>query len=537
MELPRKDQLFILLLTRLAEPLTQTSLQAYMFYMLKSFDENASDSTIASQAGWLAGSFTAAQCVTAVWWGRLADKEWCGRKNVLLVGLLGTLISTVGFGFSRKLWVAMLFRSFGGALNGNVGVMRTMISEIIKEKRFQPKAFLILPMTFNVGILVGPLLGGWLQDPAHTYPAVFGAGSRLGGEDGVWWMLHFPYALPNLLSAVFLLLSACLVVLGLEETHLDRRYRPDVGLSIGRWIGRCISRPFRKRPSTKEYLKVSDSDSDDVELQPHFQHISEPHNTSLDKPSHPRRARPKLPVARIFTPNVFYTFAAHALMHIHIASFSTLWFLFLSTPRFNPSTPQRLPFAFTGGLGMPPSTIGFAIGILGILGLILQFGVYSRVVARLGILRTYHLATLIFPAVYFTTAYLAVIPTPSSPPHEADGLALWIAITALLFAQVIGRTFVLPITQILVNNCTPHPSVLGTVHGIGQSVSSGSRTIGPVVWSALYGWGLRKGVVGAAWWILGVEAVVAAVAGRFLYEGSGHEIVLERDHADDGEED
>jgi hypothetical protein len=37
--------------------------------------------------------------------------------------------------------------------------MRTMISEIIKEKKFQSRAFLLLPMTFNVGVIVGPILG------------------------------------------------------------------------------------------------------------------------------------------------------------------------------------------------------------------------------------------------------------------------------------------------------------------------------------------------------------------------------------------
>lgn len=29
----------------------------------------------------------------------------------------------------------MIFRTMGGALNGNVGVMRTMVSEIIQEKK------------------------------------------------------------------------------------------------------------------------------------------------------------------------------------------------------------------------------------------------------------------------------------------------------------------------------------------------------------------------------------------------------------------
>jgi hypothetical protein len=29
----------------------------------------------------------------------------------------------------------LVFRMIGGALNGNVGVMRTMISEIVREKK------------------------------------------------------------------------------------------------------------------------------------------------------------------------------------------------------------------------------------------------------------------------------------------------------------------------------------------------------------------------------------------------------------------
>lgn len=134
-DLPNKGQLAILTMARLSEPLTQTSLQAYMFYQLKSFDPSSSDSTIASQAGLLQGSFTAAQFVTAILWGRAADSDWVGRKKVLLIGLLGTCLSCVGFGFSRSFVQAAIFRTLGGALNGNVGVMRTMIAEIIREKK------------------------------------------------------------------------------------------------------------------------------------------------------------------------------------------------------------------------------------------------------------------------------------------------------------------------------------------------------------------------------------------------------------------
>lgn len=88
---------------------------------------------IASQAGIMQGAFAGAQLCTAMLWGRWSDKG--GRKRVLLVGLFGTMFSCVGFGFSRSFWQALIFRMMGGALNGNVGVMRTMISEIVREKK------------------------------------------------------------------------------------------------------------------------------------------------------------------------------------------------------------------------------------------------------------------------------------------------------------------------------------------------------------------------------------------------------------------
>lgn len=126
MSLPRKDQLIILTLARLSEPLTATSLQAYMFYQLRSFDSTLPDSTISAQAGILQGIFPATQFLTAILWGRVADAEWGGRKMVMMIGLLGTGISCFGFGFSKTFIEAAIFRSLGGALNGNIGVMRTV---------------------------------------------------------------------------------------------------------------------------------------------------------------------------------------------------------------------------------------------------------------------------------------------------------------------------------------------------------------------------------------------------------------------------
>lgn len=157
--LPRKDQLFVITLARLSEPLTQTSLGSYLFYQLQSFDKTLPDATIAYQAGIINAAFPFAQFLTAMLWGRVADSEHGGRKRVIYFGLLGTMCSIIGFGFSQSFPMAVACRCLGGVLNGNIGVMRTMISEIIKEKKYQSRAFLILPMTFNIGVIIGPILG------------------------------------------------------------------------------------------------------------------------------------------------------------------------------------------------------------------------------------------------------------------------------------------------------------------------------------------------------------------------------------------
>ena len=123
LSLPRKSQLCILFLCRLFDFLQVASLQAYLFYQLKSFDSELSDAAISSQAGIMQGCFTGAQVATAMLWGKAADSSSGGRKLVLLVGLLGTAVSCLGYGFATTFVQAALWRAFGGAINGTVGIM------------------------------------------------------------------------------------------------------------------------------------------------------------------------------------------------------------------------------------------------------------------------------------------------------------------------------------------------------------------------------------------------------------------------------
>lgn len=252
------------------------------------------------------------------------------------------------------------------------------------------------------------------------------------------------------------------------------------------------------------------------------------------------RFKQKLPFRRIFTVNVICTFVAHGILACHVGTFNSLWFVFLSTPVADPAHPfppsfrQKLPFIFTGGIGMPARHVGFAMAILGVIGITLQLFVYPVVNARLGVVRSWRLFLYCFPIAYILVPFLAIVPSKTAPPAEKDGIYMWLALCGVLFVQVIGRTFALPATVILLNNCSPHPSVLGTVHGMGQSISSAARTIGPVAGGYFYGLGLSKGVVGAVWWALSGVAVCGIVASLSVREGDGHEIKLDGD--DDAEE-
>ena len=63
-------------------------------------------------------------------------------------------------------------------------------------------------MTANIGVIIGPMLGGLTSDPVATYPSLFG---------GVKWLERYPYSPPNILSAVILAAAFVFVWFGMEE--------------------------------------------------------------------------------------------------------------------------------------------------------------------------------------------------------------------------------------------------------------------------------------------------------------------------------
>jgi len=145
-------------LVRLAEPIAITSIFPYAWKLVLHFDiGNRSDASF--YAGILIAAFALAEACSSVYdstssfarpqskvssaneifsfWGALSDR--IGRKPVVLLGCLGTIVSLLSVGLATNFWMALLGRALGGALNGNMGVIQTMVGEMITNPKHERK--------------------------------------------------------------------------------------------------------------------------------------------------------------------------------------------------------------------------------------------------------------------------------------------------------------------------------------------------------------------------------------------------------------
>jgi MFS family permease len=304
------------------------------------------------------------------------------------------------------------------------------------------------------------------------------------------------------------------------------RDRTDWGLELGRWLKRTVF------PSSTEqkYARIPTDDSPYNPFAPDLELQDSPSPTRV-APKPPGKTivkrRAQLPFRRIFTRNVIITLLSRGVLAMHIGTFQNIWFIFLSTPRAK-NLHSNL-FQFTGGLGQPPSRIGIILSIVGMIGIACQLLLYPRLSARFGNVSCYRWSLWAFPPVYFLIPFLAIFPSSSPFPQPANGVIVWAGMLSILFLHVFGRTFAMPSAAILVNNCCPHPSVLSTVHGVAQSVSSGMRMLGPLFGGWGFGLGLDIGFVGFPFWTMVFVAGIGVVTSFTLREGDGHEIVLDGD--------
>lgn len=507
MDLPNKDQLFILGLCRLSEPLSNTCLLPYIYYLIKSIVAKSGSNPTKSEAdqisklsGILVAVFPLAQFLTSMLWARQADAR--GRRFVILTGLFGSAISNLAFGFSRSFWALMFWRTLAGIANGNVGVVRTMTAEIVKERKYQTRAFLLFPLIFNAGMVAGLALGGCLADPAINLPWLFGPNGLFNiwnHEQGVQWTVNYPYALPALFNVSLLIAGLLLAVLGLKETLAGREGEKHFGINLGSILR--SARPFLPGRLIKGYAPLALDDLDDTG------------GREEEKPSPPIRpslqSRPT--IRSVCTREVLCALLSFGLLPLHNSAFMHIFPLFLSNPPANNS--KATLFSFNGGLGLQSPSIGLWLGFFGICGILLQLFIYPRLQAHIGTLGVFRIALFMFPVTYTIAPYLSLV-------SQQGGFTYWFSVAMIAWSQIMARTLAIPSTVILLTDSAPSKSALGTVHGIGNMLASLARAIGPAVGGWVFAWGMDRDVVGAVLWFYLTIVAISALAWSYTMKKS-----------------
>lgn len=201
-----KLQIWIVIILQLCEPITSQSIYPYINQLVSELDITGGDERKTGYyAGLIESLFFATEAITVLQWSRISDH--IGRKPVLLIGLTGTMISMILFGLSRTFWTLIISRCLTGLLNGNIGVMKSLMGDLTDASN-RAEGFALLPVTWSLGATVGPLLGGLLARPQDNFPSLF---------PGKFWA-DYPYFLPCLASTAVVFVISLIALAFLKET-------------------------------------------------------------------------------------------------------------------------------------------------------------------------------------------------------------------------------------------------------------------------------------------------------------------------------
>jgi MFS transporter, DHA1 family, tetracycline resistance protein len=119
-------------------------------------------SSPAGQAFWFGAvtfAFSIANFLASPLLGALSDRF--GRRPVLLLGFSALALSFFAIAVVTQLWMLILVRLFGGAMQANVSVANAYVADITAPAD-RARRFGLLGAMFGIGFILGPVTGGLL---------------------------------------------------------------------------------------------------------------------------------------------------------------------------------------------------------------------------------------------------------------------------------------------------------------------------------------------------------------------------------------
>jgi len=111
----------------------------------------------AAEVTWMMACYSLAQFFFSPILGRVSDHV--GRRPVLLVSLVASVLSYLWLGFADALWMLFAARLLGGAGAGNIAAAQAYITDVTPPES-RAKAMGMIGAAFGLGFTIGPALGG-----------------------------------------------------------------------------------------------------------------------------------------------------------------------------------------------------------------------------------------------------------------------------------------------------------------------------------------------------------------------------------------
>ncbi|KAK1235072.1 hypothetical protein PQX77_001708 [Marasmius sp. AFHP31] len=436
-----KTQLSLILMIQSSEPIACTVIYPFIAQLIRSTGVTRGDEArVGYYAGMIESIFFLSEGLVCFAWGWASDK--IGRRPILLWAPLGLAVATVGFGLSKTFWLLVFWRAVQGVFNGNIGVTRTAIAEITDSTNIAD-AYMLYPIVWEVGVTIGPAIGGLLSEPASNWPHIF---------SGVKLLVDYPYLLPCLVSGSYALFVFAMCCIGLKETHPSFR-KPKIDQS--------------EDPSRTPLLSNPDGES--------------VYDATAQRPT--TSMQPADPASTTISSSIF-----NSNLNIVLVNHSFLAFTDMANAVLIPilySTSNSM-----GGLGFSTKTIGTILAVYNFVNAFVQITLMKRFLKRLGPRRLYQIA---YPMLSVPFAMMMCEQMLVSWYGKVT-LGVWAAIVFQL-TGALGITVAYACSHLL-HVETATSGTLGAVNGFSQTIASVIRTIAPTLASSLFALSLQSGILG-----------------------------------------
>ncbi|KAF9219620.1 MFS general substrate transporter [Gyrodon lividus] len=423
-----KLQIYVLMLSSLVEPIASQCIYPFINQLVRELDITGGDETkVGYYAGMIESLFFATQAVTVLQWSRASDRV--GRKPVLLLGIFGLSLSMLCFGLSRTFTGLVVSRCITGALNGNIGVMKSMLGELTDSTNMA-QGFALLPISWSLGITLGPVIGGTLSRPQDNFPHLFGS---------PFWA-EFPYFLPCGVAAGFAVVTFVVILLFLKDT-LPRGVAPEKLAS----------------------LVEREAGSHEIG----YGTVDRRQGSSAAPSDAPVPLRTLLNASRV----------------LRIANYGVLATLEIALYALQPLF-YSTPIVF-GGLGFTPMTIGLWMAGFGIFNGLIQAFYFAPLVDRIGPKKLFRLGHTCFIPIF------GLFPIISWVAKRWGIIWLVWALLTCQLALTIVMDMSFSCILMYITASAPNRRSLGALNGLSQTTASVVRAFGPASATSLFAYSIQ----------------------------------------------